>query len=287
MEIVAAISAILLIILAVAKPIFYRGIAIKYKSSFSSTFTASWVVVFIILSLPFFSEDLLFGLTAIYNHPYLLLLDILKGVVVWYSVKYTQLVNRYSTSSSVYLSFISLGLAVFMLNVFLGENLGLMRLISIVLLGILGFSFFVFGAARNLDWKQKKYCFTAVILAASCPLIDYKAIFEQGWYAYLATSNVFMLLFSIIKEKKLPDFKLIFLSPKVVKAGLVNTLLEIVIIGSSIRILPISMISFYKRLAAPIVMVFSAIKYKESTVYNQFIFGVITLIAALPIILLN
>ena len=116
MEIVAAISAILLIILAVAKPIFYRGIAIKYKSSFSSTFTASWVVVFIILSLPFFSEDLLFGLTAIYKHPYLLLLDILKGVVVWYSVKYTQLVNRYSTSSSVYLSFISLGLAVFMFS---------------------------------------------------------------------------------------------------------------------------------------------------------------------------
>lgn len=41
-------------------------------------------------------------------------------------------------------------------------------------------------------------------------------------------------------------------------------------------------VSFFMRLSAPIVMIFSAIKFKEQTITNQFVFGCLAILFAIP-----
>ncbi len=279
------IFAALITLLSIIKPITYRSVAQNYKLTFSSLFTSVWTGVFIILSFPFMKDSFFDALPAIMASPVLILYAASKGIVTWYSIRVSQAVNRQSTSSVVFFPFISLALASFLLNVFLGETLNLLQLSTILLLGILGFGFWFFGIVRKLSADWKKCFLIAIILNALCPIIDHITIRQIGWYTYFIISNITTFIFCFYKGASLSDIKKSFTSSDVFKAGFFNTLREIVVLSSSVAILPVSLVNFSIRLAAPIVMVFSAIKYKESTVKNQLIFGVLALLAAIPIIL--
>ena len=127
----------------------------------------------------------------------------------------------------------------------------------------------------------------AIFFSAACPIIDHAAISEIGRYAYFVISNVVMFIFALFSGFNLQKLRLSFTSKEVIWAGFIGALLEITIIGASVNILPVSFVAFFRRMAAPIVMVISAIKYKEQTVRNQLIFGCLALLFALPIILMK
>lgn len=279
------VFAVLIILLSIIKPIAYRPVAQNYKLTFSSLFTSVWTGVFIILSFPFMKDSFFDALPAIMASPVLILYAASKGIVTWYSIKVSQAVNRQSTSAVVFFPFISLALASFLLNVFLGESLNLLQLSTILLLGALGLGFWFFGIVRKLSADWKKCFLAAIILNALCPVIDHISIRQMGWYAYFIVSNFTTFVFCLCQGASLSDIKKSFTSPDVFKAGFFNTLREIVVLSASVNILPVSLVNFCIRLSAPIVMVFSAIKYKESTVKNQLIFGILALLAAVPIIL--
>lgn len=279
------IFAFLIVALSVIKPLAYRPVAQNYKLSFSAFFTSVWTTLFIILSFPFLGKDFMLALPALMTSPYLILYGVLKGIVSWYSIKVSQAVNKKSTSSVVFFPFVSLALASFIMNVFLGESLKLLQLVIIFFLGGLGFTLWFFGMVNKLSSTWKKYFITAIILNALCPVIDHISLRQMNWYTYFMISNFSTLLFCLYQKPSLQEFKQIFISRDVFKAGFFNTLREIVIISSSVTILPVSLVNFSIRLSAPIVMVYSAIRYKESTVKKQLVFGIVALLSALPIIL--
>ena len=74
----------------------------------------------------------------------------------------------------------------------------------------------------------------------------------------------------------------IFCKKEVVVAGVFTVCYEILVLASMVAIMPVSFVSFFMRLSAPLVMVFSAIKFREQSVKNQLIFGCLALILALP-----
>ena len=80
------------------------------------------------------------------------------------------------------------------------------------------------------------------------------------------------------------DFINMFKNKTMASAGLIYVVSEFLIIFASINILPVSFVTVFFRLAAPIVMIISAYKYKEQTVRNQLIFGGIAFLLALPLI---
>lgn len=277
--------AALIVILSIIKPISYRAVARNYDLSFSPFFTSVWTGLFIILSFPFLGDGFISDFNLLIASPELILFSIAKGIVSWYTIKISQTVNKKSTSAVVFFPFISLALTSFILNVFLGENLALLQLVPIILLGFLGIGFCFFGVIKDFSYSWKKYFLAAIILSTLCPVLDHLALSKINWFSYFTISNFSTLIFCFCKKNKISDIKKVFANRDIFKAGFFNTLREIVIISSSVSILPVSLVNFSIRLSAPIVMVFSALKYKESSVMNQLIFGILALLAAVPIIL--
>lgn len=287
MTVIQYCAIVALLGISIIKPFLYKPLAEKYPASFASELTVSWLMPFILLSFPFMYPYLIDALPAIKAHPVSLILTVFKGVFIWYAYEYAQIINRDSTSSTVFFPFISLAAASLIINLFFHENLALIHLLSIVSLGILGLVFCFAGDAKRMSHVWKINFAIAIFFSAICPIIDHIAITDLGRYTYFIISNLVMFIFAFFRGLNYKRLKLIFTTKDVIAAGIVGALLEITIIGVSVYILPISFTAFFRRMAAPIVMVISAIKYKEQTVRNQLIFGCLALLFALPIILMK
>ena len=273
---------ILILSLGVLKPLLFKPVAEKYVPNFSSLFVGVWIVVAIIFSIPFMYEVFLNSISLMKLNPWSLLAAVLKGGFVWGAVWSMQIINKKSTSSSVFFPFISLSLASITMNLFLDEGLKPIHLMSIVLLGVLGGFYCFLGDARRMSISEKRMFFIAVIFAGGCSVMDHIGISGIGWYPYLVISNITMLLFVIKKGVSKVDFKNIFTQKEVVVAGIFNVCYETLILASMVAIMPVSFVSFFMRLSAPLVMVWSAVKFKEQTIKNQLAFGCLALILALP-----
>ena len=161
------ICAFLILALSIIKPLTYRSVAQNYKLSFSAFFTSVWTALFVILSFPFLGKDFIAEFPLLTASPQLILCGIAKGLVSLYSIKFSQAVNRKSTSSVVFFPFISLAIASFTLNFFLGETLKITQLIIIFFLGALGFTLWFFGMVNKLSATWKKY-FIIVLIWKDC-----------------------------------------------------------------------------------------------------------------------
>ena len=284
MTVFVLITALLLIVLSVAKPLVYKPIAQKYDFGFSAALMAYWIVGFVLLTLPFMWEKIADAISDFRKEPLFLVLTLFKGVLAWYAVKFGQIVNKDSTSSSQFFPFISLALASLMLNVFFGENLKHIHLFSIVALGILGLFFCSTGDTARMSKKWKINFMIAILFSAACPIADHICIRQVGWYPYFVFSNMFMLIIACMRKTFVQDLKVAFTTKDTIRAGFFIMLLEVTIISSCVTVMPVSLVNFFRRLAAPIVMVVSAVRFKERTVKKQLIFGVLALLFALPII---
>ncbi|MBO7098190.1 MAG: hypothetical protein J6W11_06100 [Alphaproteobacteria bacterium] len=285
MTVLAFFTAIMLILLSVAKPLVYKPVAQKYDFGFSAAIMAYWIAFFVALTLPFMGGRIVDIWPVIKENPKFFVLTLLKGVLAWYAVKFGQMVNKDSTSSSQFFPFISLALASLMLNVFFSENLKQLQLFCIVALGVLGVFFCASGDTAQMSKKWKISFMIAIFFSAACPITDHICIRQIGWYPYFVFSNMFMLVMACMRKTFVHDLKVAFTTKDAIRAGFFIMLLEVTIISSCITIMPVSLVNFFRRLAAPIVMVYSAFKFKERTVKNQLIFGVLALLFALPIIL--
>ena len=96
-----------------------------------------------------------------------------------------------------------------------------------------------------------------------------------------------MFLMCFFDKISKQDIISVFKNKILVKAGVFYTVSEFLIIYASTNILPVSFVALFMRLATPIVMIISAIKYKEQTLKNQLVFGIISLMLALPLILIK
>ena len=85
---------------------------------------------------------------------------------------------------------------------------------------------------------------------------------------------------SVLKQ----DYRNIFCNKQVAAAGIVYTASEFLIIYTSVNLLPVSFVAMFMRLAAPAVMLISAVRYHEQSVKNQLVFGLLALLFALPLI---
>lgn len=277
------IVGIVILSLGVLKPILFKPVAEKYVPNFSSLFVSAWIVSMVVVTFPFMYKCFFVSLELIKNNYYSVLASVLKGGFVWGAVWSMQIINRKSTSSSVFFPFISLSLASLVLNLFFNEGLKTVHLISIILLGILGAIYCFFGDARRMSVSEKKMFFIAMIFAGGCSVMDHIGISGIGWYPYFVISNIVMFLFVLKKGVSRQDLKNIFMQKEVVIAGVFNVCYEVLILASMVTIMPVSFVSFFMRLSAPLVMVFSAIKFKEQTIKNQLIFGCLAILLALPI----
>ena len=276
----------LLLLSWVGRPLLYKPIAEYFPAKQSVTFTAFWLVLGLIISYPALGHLLEFNNQNVLFSPYILI-SVYKGVSLFYFVTLQQIINKKSMSSSVFLSFIAMALGSLVNNLFFQENIGLIKLLCICGFGVLGLLFLQRGDAKRLSHKDVVFFFIATIIMASYSVADHVAIPKIGWYAHLLISSVAMFLVCFTYPVARKAFKLVIKDKRVVYAGIFYTVSEFLVIYASINILPVSIVAVFLRLSVPIVMVISAIKYKEQNIKNQLAFGITAILLALPIILIK
>lgn len=280
------LTGLLLILCWSVRPILYRPVAKHFPSKLSPAFTSTWLMIGLFVTFPFFSPLLLDNWNVIISSP-MCLFTVYKGVSLFYLVRLQQVVNRESTSSSVFLSFIALALGALANNVFFGEGLGIIKVLCILGFGILGTVFLFKGDAKRLHRKAKIAFGFVTLIMASYTISDHLAIPQIGWYPHLLISSVLMFLTSFIHGISKSDFKNMLNNKSIVIAGIVYTITEFFVIFACINILPVSIVAVFLRLSVPVVMIYSAIRYKEQSLKNQLMFALSAMILALPIILIK
>ena len=268
----------------VARPLLYKPAAKYFKPEVSSLFTSCWLLVGLAITFPFLGHLLEFKGQNVLFSPYILI-SIYKGVTLFYLISMQQAINKNSTSSSVFLGFIALALGALVNNLFFHENLGVVKVFCIVCFGVLGFLFLQKGDAKRLSRKDLYYFIIVAVIMASYTVADHLAIPRVGWYAHLLVSSIAMFLTSMVYKASKESLKVIFTNKMIIIAGVFYTLSEFFVIYASYNILPVSIVAVFLRLSTPIIMVISAVKYKEQDVKNQLGFGLAAIILALPIIL--
>lgn len=153
--------------------------------------------------------------------------------------------------------------------------------------GGLGILFLQKGDAQRLSHKDVIFFFAATIIMASFTVSDHVTIPEVGWYAHLLVSSVVMCLMCFAYRDSRTAFKIAAKNKKMIYAGIFYCVSEFLVIYASINILPVSIVAVFLRLSVPVVMVISAIKYKEQNIKNQLLFGISAILLALPILLIK
>ena len=277
---------LILLLCWAGRPVLYRPVARHFPSKLSSAFTSTWLMIGLVLTCPIFFPLFLDNWQSILFSPQCLI-SIYKGVSLFYLIRLQQIVNRESTSSSVFLSFIALAVGALANNLFFGEGLGAIKVLCIVGFGILGIVFLFKGDAKRLHFKAKIAFGVVTLIMASYTVADHLVIPQIGWYPHLLISSVSMFLTCLFYGISKQDFKNMIKNKKIMYAGVFYTISEFFVIYASINILPVSIVSVFLRLSVPVVMIYSAVRYKEQSLKNQLIFALFAVILALPIILIK
>jgi len=268
------------------RPFLYKPAAKYFPPKMSSAFTSTWVLVAIVLTFPLLGHLLKDNWHKLMFSPFSLI-SIYKGATLFYLIKFQQIVNKESTSSSVFLSFIALALGALANNVFFGEGLGTVKVCAILGFGVLGAVFFIKGDAKRLSKKGKAAFAVVTLIMASYTVSDHLAIPQIGWYPHLFISAFFMFLVSLLHGISKEDFKNMFVNKSIAVAGIVYAASEFLVIYASINVLPVSIVAVFLRLSVPVVMIYSAIRYHEQSLKNQLVFAIIAVALAMPIILIK
>lgn len=274
----------LLLLSWVGRPFLYKPVARLFPAKQSATFTAFWLVSGLILTYPVLGHLLEFGGKNALFSPYILI-SVYKGIFLFYFITLQQIINKNSTSSSVFLSFTALALGTLVNNLLFHENLKPVQIVCICGFGLLGVLFFLNGDGRRLSRRDMFFFLAATFIMASFMVSDHLAIPRVGWYAHLLASSVAMAAMCLLNKISRDAFKFVFASRQAFYAGVFYTISEFLVIYASVNILPVSLVAVFLRLSVPIVMVVSAIKYKEQNLKNQLFFGMASILLALPVIL--
>lgn len=276
----------LLLLSWAGRPILYKPAAKYFPPKMSSAFTSTWLLMALLLTFPILGNLITKDYQNILFSPFVLV-SVYKGATLFYLIELQQVVNKESTSSSVFLSFIALALGALANNLFFGEGLGLIKVSAIVGFGILGAAFLIRGDARRLSNKAKAAFFIVTLIMASYTVSDHLAIPQIGWYPHLFISSVVMFFVSLLNGISKEDFKNMFVDKSIALAGIFYAASEFLVIYASINILPVSIVAVFLRLSVPVVMIYSAIRYHEQSLKNQLSFALIAILLALPIILIK
>ena len=276
----------LLLLSWAGRPVLYKPAAKYFPPSMSPAFTSTWLLTALLLTFPLLGHLLTDDWHGIIFSPFILI-SVYKGATLFYLIELQQIVNKESTSSSVFLSFIALALGALANNLFFGEGLGVVKVCAILGFGVLGAVFFMKGDAKRLSKKGKAAFAVVTLIMASYTVSDHLAIPQIGWYPHLLVSSVVMFLVSLFHGISKQDFKNMFKNKAIAYAGAFYAASEFLVIYASINVLPVSIVAVFLRLSVPVVMIYSAIRYHEQSLKNQLVFAMIAIALALPIILMR
>jgi hypothetical protein len=125
-------------------------------------------------------------------------------------------------------------------------------------------------------------------VALSVPLasFDHVLIGESNWYAPLLISNIVLLSLALALNRARGDvLKAAFLHKSAVLAGSVYMLTELVKHYQMVSINPVTAVVTMQAATKPVILILSAVLWKERTVREQLAWGAMAFVVTLPLFL--
>jgi drug/metabolite transporter (DMT)-like permease len=235
-----------------------------------------YLIIALLLGLPFFHDLAIEGTKALLAQPIVLFACLFKGVIFWFAIIDGQKLNQQSMSSARYILPPALALSA-LINSFLGEELNAQQWIAVIGLAVLGVAFFFKGHLQDLG-RQAKILFLEIVLVITAMIvIDHYVISHSNWYVLLLYSNLVILLISLFRKSVKNIWRQAFTNRLALCAGLAFTAYELIKFPAMVTLIPVSVAVTVQVTTIPVIMVFTSLIWKERTVKEQLIWGVLSM----------
>lgn len=241
-------------------------------------FISVWTLAGLALTSPLYAQN---AVETGLEHGWVIPVAAIKGVLLYFTLFLGQRLMRESLSSSLYTAPMSIG-ALAVLNFILGERLSGLQWFSAVAVCILSCVFFLRGHLSDLNKQAKRDYFAIVALLVAMGGMDQYGISHMGWYGYLTVSNIVLLGFGLARHG---DIKNAVFNRLALPAGILFAVTEIFKFYQSVTINPVTVIAVVQNLATPVLLGLSAVVWKERTVREQLIWGVLAFALSIPLFL--
>jgi len=293
MPLANALAGLFIIFLWVIRWLLNKEAGVKgCKSSDVSLSNSVWTVAsaFIVVIffwnkefVPFFTQDK--------NYLFPIFMSVVRGVAVYRMVlEFARIANR-SLSSGVFISTSAFPIGSLAVMIFFGEQLTPIDVISVIIIGIVGFVFFIKGHGKYLTRDEKLAYLTIVTCVTLCMVSNRVTAVGYSWAVHFSVSTLTWMIVAVgvkffknFKTQK-PDFS-ILANRTLIMLGAVYMTGEVFFMYSMQNIFNAVVVPItFMTAATPITMTIGSLKYKEGNWKEQLIFGLCIIIPVIMIIL--
>jgi hypothetical protein len=236
-------------------------------------FISGWTLLGLLAVSPFYGHLFLEGLVIFAEHPYMLLLAAGKGAVLYVLFIVSQRLMKDSLSSRHYVTPMTIGLMA-VVNFALGEHLNWAQWASAAGLFALSTLFFFTGHLSSLSRGSRIAYFQLVGLSVMLSAVDQVLTSKANWYILLVVSYTVLFGCAItINRKRLDVLKPALLHKSAIFAGAVYAVTELVKFYQMGTINPVTVVAMTQAMTKPVILVISALVWKERTVREQLAWG--------------
>lgn len=246
-------------------------------------FIGGWTLIGLAASWPVFGHLLVPGLQGLAETPWLIGLMILKSGILYLLLVGSQDLMKVSLSSRHYVTPLAIGL-IAVTNSFLGEELSAWKWVSVIGLFGLAAAFLLMGHAAELSRAARFVYLRLVLMVVATAAIDQAVLPHINWYTFLLITNGMLLALGLVLHaRNLPLLKTAVTHPLAILAGVVYAATELLKFYQTITINEVTVILITQAMTKPVILILSALIWKERTVREQLIWGVLAFAVALPI----
>ena len=192
---------------------------------------------------------------------------------------------KVSLSSRNYVTPLVVGI-VSISNSFLGEQLKPEEWFAALGLCVLSAAFFFKGHLADLDRRSRLDYFLLVALSAPLSSLDHYLIKHINWFSVLLVSNIVLLVLGLLANRSNKQvLRDAFLHKTAALAGIFYMAAELVKFYQQVSINPVTTVITVQAATKPVILILSALIWKERTVKEQLIWGILALVITLPLFL--
>ena len=245
-------------------------------------FIGGWTLIGLAVTAPVFGHLLPESLPVFSAQPWLLALVALKGGLLYMMFVAGQDLMKVSLSSRHYVTPLAIGL-IAIVNAGLGEELSAQKWFAAIGLCALALAFLVFGHAAELTRNAKIIYAKLVLLVVATAAIDQAVLSHTTWYPLLLGSNIVLLALAMgLHGRNTAVLKAAALHPMALAAGVVYAATELFKFYQMVDINEVTTIVITQSLTKPVILLLSALVWKERTVREQLVWGALAFAVSLP-----
>ncbi|MDI1228134.1 MAG: hypothetical protein PSY14_10665 [bacterium] len=248
-------------------------------------FISVWTLLGLAAASPLFGHLWLEGWVKFMAKPGILALTVIKGGLLCYLFVLSQELMKVSLSSRHYVTPMAVGIMT-VSNSFFGERLMPHELFVGFALCALAVTFFLKGHLSELDRRGRLAYAKLVLLSAGLSTLDQVITKESNWYALLIVSYLVVFVMAVVWNHRTPaNFRAALLTRNAALAGILYAGTELVKFYQQVTINPVTVVVITQALTKPVILVLSAVIWKERTVKEQLVWGGLAFLIALPLFL--